>query len=72
MTGNLQLCSICSFFSEVRNNEVGWSRLEFNVEFRTNGFSCKEICCNAWLPSVVGEGNKTIYKLLIFVFRKRA
>lgn len=23
MTGNLQLCSICGFFSEVRNNEVG-------------------------------------------------
>lgn len=50
MTGNLQLCSICGFFSEVRNNEVGWSRLEFNVEFRTNGFFCKEkglasFCC---------------------------
>lgn len=32
-------------------------------------FSVKK---KAWLPSVVGEGNKTIYKLLIFVFRKRA
>lgn len=61
----MQLCGSCSFFNEVRNNEVGWSRLEFIVEFRTNDFFCKEICGNAWPPSAVGEGNKTVYKLLI-------